>query len=104
MKEISCWKYCDVAFTDITKDANDYSKVATEILPSGVWYMKNINVQDDEEIEINCCNEVFVTNIPLKYHMDPEIVEAKNKELEKWSKYDAYGEVEFKGQHVLGSR
>ena len=56
------------------------------------------------EIEIDDCNEVCVTNILLKYHNDPAIVEAKNKELEKWTKYDAYEEVEFKGQHVLGSR
>ena len=48
--------------------------------------------------------EVFVTNIPTKYHNDEEVIEAKEKELDKWKKYGAYEEVDLEDQFVLGSR
>ena len=48
--------------------------------------------------------DVFVVNIPEKYHNNEEVIEAKQKELEKWNKYEAYEEVDFDDQFVLGSR
>ena len=45
-----------------------------------------------------------MTNIPEKYHDDPEIIKAKHDELAKWDKYDAFEEIDYDGQHVLGSR
>ena len=48
---------------------------------------------------------IFVTNIPEKKHDKPEVVRAKQDELDKWVKYDAFEVVDKnEDQHVLGSR
>ena len=50
-------------------------------------------------------NEIFATNIPVRYHTDPVVVAAKESELEKWKIYEAFDEVDFhEDQHVLSSR
>ena len=39
-------------------------------------------------------NDSFPVLIPTKYHSHPDIVKAKEEELEKWEKYEAYDEVD----------
>ena len=41
-------------------------------------------------------NDYFPVMIPTKYHNHPDIVKAKEEELEKWQKYEAYIEVDEK--------
>ena len=71
----------------------------------GVWFLHHKDCcvgayETPEDI-----NEVFATNIPSKNHHHPEVVAAKEKELEKWKQFDAAKEVEFTGnEHVLYSR
>ena len=106
VKDVVCWKYCGVNFDKESKDDADTSRVVTEILYAGVSLLKNkdnlANVEaNDDLIETNT---VFVTMIPEKYHNDPDIIKAKEDELDKWEQYDAFEEVEFNNQHVLGSR
>ena len=47
---------------------------------------------------------VFAVEIPVSGHKDPEVVEAKEKELENLSKYDVFEEVEDSGQERITSR
>ena len=105
-KDIASWKYCGVDFTEESKKEQDTSKVVTEVLYAGVTLLKNKDNLDnvttyDDTLE---ANTVFVTMIPLRFHSDPEIIKAKENELDKWDLYDAFEEVEFDNQHVLGSR
>ena len=106
-KEIECWKYITVDFTDKSKqsEVEDTSKTVTEILYTGVSLLKTKdtleNLVDYTGFEIDT---VYVTNIPEKYHSDPKVVKAKEDELEKWDQYDAFEEIDDNGQHVLGSR
>ena len=107
VRDVESWKYCNVEFEDDTKDENHSSKVATEMLYTGVWFLQHKNALDEADINelgLETTSEVFVVNIPQKYHNDPEIIEAKERELEKWQKYDAYEEVESNDRHILGSR
>ena len=99
IKDVITWKYCDVSFSEETKAKDDESRVTTEILYTGVLSMKT---QDMKNIEVP--QDVFVTNIPEKYHNEPDVLKAKHDELEKWDNYGAFEEVELDGQHVLGSR
>ena len=69
------------------------------MLHTGVWFLQNKELIEEDEI-----SEVYHTKIPLKYHNAPEVLKAKEDELEKWSKYNAYEEVDDNGQYVLGSR
>ena len=102
VKDIFCWKYCTVDFEKDTKEPGDTSNVITEVLHTGVWFLKH---KDLENIEENVdTKEVFVTNIPAKYHDHKDVIEAKEKELDKWDKYEAYEEVDLEDQFVLGSR
>ena len=66
MSDISCWKYNRIEFANGTKESEDSSKVSTDVLHTGVWFLKH---KDLENIEENVdTKEVFVTNIPAKYH------------------------------------
>ena len=47
---------------------------------------------------------VFAVKIPVSEHKVPEVVEAKEKELENLSKYDVFEEVEDSGQERITSR
>ena len=108
VNDISCWKYCKVDFTD-EPETLENSQPVTEQLPTGVWYLHNKDVLEYENMdEANgdgaTTSDVFVINIPQKYHDHPDIIEAKSKELEKWKTYDAYVEVNRNDKHILGSR
>ena len=47
---------------------------------------------------------VFAVEIPVAKHKEPEVIEAKEKELENLAKYDVFEEVEDSGQERISSR
>ena len=53
-----------------------------------------------------CFNDVtvFAVEIPVAEHKEPEVIEAKEKELENLTKYDVFEEVEDSGQERITSR
>merc|ERR1712115_421865 len=48
--------------------------------------------------------EIFSVEVPVKEHGKPEIVEAKNKEIENLKLYQTFEEVIDEGQETIGSR
>ena len=98
VKDISCWNYCKVEFAHDSKTVEETGNTVTEILYTGVWFLQNKESLEEE------AESVYHTKIPLKYHNEPEVVEAKAAELDKWIKYNAYEVVDHVNQHVLGSR
>ena len=98
LRDVATWKYCDVQFNKETvKDSERESKVTTEILCAGVSSLKKMKNSD-------LTKDVYVTNIPMRYHDEERVIVAKNDELEKWDRYNAFEEVDFDGQNVIGSR
>ena len=53
-----------------------------------------------------CFNDVavYAVEVPAAEHRKPEVIEAKDKELENLAKYDMFEEVEDIGQERVGSR
>ena len=49
----------------------------------------------------NLVNEVLVINVPRWRHREPQCIDAKNAELEKFDKFDVYTEVKDVGQKYL---
>ena len=95
VKDIEDWKYCTVQFANDTKSHEDESKVITEIMFAGV---NNLKKSENDVKEYR--NDVYVTNIPSKFHDDPAIIEAKKSELEKWDRFKEYEGVKFNGQRA----
>ena len=48
--------------------------------------------------------EIFSLEVPVKEHGKPEIVEAKNNEIENLKTYETFEEVMDEGQETIGSR
>ena len=48
--------------------------------------------------------EIFSVEVPVKEHGKPEIVEAKNNEIENLKLYETFEEVIDEGQETIGSR
>ena len=48
--------------------------------------------------------EIYSVEVPLKDHEKPEIVEAKNKEMENLRLYETFERVKDEGQERIGSR
>ena len=48
--------------------------------------------------------EIYTVEVPVREHKKPEVIEAKNKEIENLEKYGVFEEVEDEGQETVGSR
>merc|ERR1712243_528036 len=48
--------------------------------------------------------EIFSLEVPVKEHKKPEIIEAKNTEIENLRTYETFEEVRDEGQETIGSR
>ena len=48
--------------------------------------------------------EIFSLEVPVKEHGKPEIVEAKNNEIQNLNTYETFEEVMDEGQETIGSR
>ena len=65
-----------------------------------LFYALRTDVLDDErKVE-----EVMVAEVPKKYHKSPEVVAAKESEMENFQRFEAYEEVKDVGQPRIGSR
>ena len=53
-----------------------------------------------------CFDDVSIDTVeePVREHKTPEVVEAKQKELENLEKYEVFEEVKYEGQETVGSR
>ena len=49
-------------------------------------------------------NSIFVVEVPVKEHGKPEVIEAKEKEIENLETYETFEEVDDIGQETIGSR
>lgn len=47
---------------------------------------------------------IYTLVVPVKEHKKPEVIEAKDKEIESLEKYGVYEEVLNEGQERVGSR
>ena len=47
---------------------------------------------------------IYTAEVPKKEHRRPEVIEAKEKEIENLEKYGVFEEVEHEGQETVGSR
>ena len=48
--------------------------------------------------------EINVTYVPLGEHWRPEVIEAKEKELDNWNKFNVFQEVQDIGQKTISTR
>ena len=47
---------------------------------------------------------IYTVEVPVREHKKPEVIEAKQKEIENLEKYGVFEEVEDEGQEVVDSR
>ena len=47
---------------------------------------------------------IYTVEVPVREHKKPEVIEAKQKEIENLEKYGVFEEVEDEGQETVGSR
>ena len=47
---------------------------------------------------------IYIVEVPVKEHKKPEVIEAKQREIENLEKYEVFEEVEDVGQETVGSR
>ena len=59
---------------------------------------------DEERTDFTNGEEVCVVSIPLDRHDEPYVKDAKQKELQNWSDFDVYTEVQDDGQPTLTTR
>ena len=48
--------------------------------------------------------QIYSVEVPVKDHGKPEIIAAKNKEMDNLKSYETYVEVKDEGQETIGSR
>ena len=46
---------------------------------------------------------IYIVEVPVREYKKPEVIEAKNKEIENFEKYGVFEEVEDEGQETIGS-
>ena len=63
-------------------------------------YPVNIDKMDDDYEH----SDVYVVEIPSKEHDHPDVIAAKEKEIENLRKFETFEEVEDIGQTTIGSR
>ena len=95
-KDVDCWKLSKkVAFAE--SDKKDTDKENDKVIENdhlGVYFLTNQDIIDKDQFENEeDVNESFPVLIPTKYHDHPDIVRAKQEELSKWEKYEAFIEV-----------
>ena len=107
VKDITNWMYTGekgVTFDDTAKENDDDNVKVTEDEYTGIWFLENNKNLNHVELDKDEATEVFVTQIPNQYHSDPLIIKAKEDELQKWEKYDAYETVDFENQPTISCK
>ena len=84
-------------------------------LPQGIYFVQ-LDFEKDQitslyfselQFDKNGAEEltkVYSVLVPVERHNEPEIIDAKNVELENWSKFQAYTNVEDNGQERITTR
>ena len=49
-------------------------------------------------------NSIYGVEVPVKDHRKPEVIEAKEKEIQNLETYEIFEEVDDKGQETIESR
>ena len=73
-------------------------KVEFEIVPDTSRVEEDGNNCEDNSEESN------VVFVPMNHHGQPEVVKAKQQELQNWSNFEVYTEVPDRGQRTLSTR
>ena len=47
---------------------------------------------------------IYTVEVPVREHKKPEVIEAKQREIENLEKYGVFEEVKYEGQETVGSR
>lgn len=71
-------------------------KVEFEILDKNT----DETIQENENTEQN----VNISTVPINEHLKPEIIEAKEKEIENWKSFNVFNEVPDRGQKTISTR
>ena len=94
--EVEEWSYLpNVTFLE--EKSNDELETNRDI------YLTDL-LLDKEGAEELKTQEVFATLVPEKRHKEPEIVAAKQTELDNWKKYGAFEVVKDEGQPTITTR
>lgn len=110
IKDVSKWKVIDktVKFDTDKNDSDEKAKMTKDNDHLGIFFLKNKFDIDEELFEknddINDATDVFVTLIPSNRHNEPAVIKAKQEELEKWTKYDAFEEIQDNDQDAITYR
>ena len=95
-KDVTSWKV--VKNVNIVEEPIEDTKdeeASKENDHLGIFFLVNKKDIDQDTFENDDdVNASFPVLIPTKYHDHPDIVKAKEAELEKWKKYEAYVEVD----------
>lgn len=93
-REVESWKEISKSVAFETKTDNE-GKTSTAY---------KVSEATDDILGANKLHSSYVTIIPASEHNTPEIIEAKNRELEKWAEYDAVKIVKRDGHSSIKTR
>ena len=65
--------------------------------------LEEISRVDEDQEAVTEVEEVYAVNIPWNRHGEQKCRKAKEVELERFDEFDAYEEVEYKGQETLST-
>ena len=96
--EVEDWEY-------INKDTK-VVKFSKEISPENKndIYLADLIKDREGAGELIKANQVLAVLVPKHRHNEPEVISAKNQELENWSKFEAFTSVPDEGQHTITTR
>ena len=66
-------------------------------------HLEEISRVDEDQEAITEVEEVYAVNIPWNRHGEEKCRKAKEVELDRFDEFDAYEEIEYKGQETLGT-
>ena len=104
IKEVATWKAIEkVTFSNQTVEnrTTPSQRMECENDSHGIWFLSHKHCCVEDFDNPDDINEVFATNIPSKQHHLPDAVAAKEKELEKWSQFEAAEEIEYTGKECI---
>ena len=118
LTEVETWKYKNILFAEEARsnereDANEMRGKEAEMEAKGVSHMFYTNRFgfDDEDLSeddflknVERVVTVLATEVKKSEHNSPEVIDAKNRELENYVKFDAFEEVEDEGQTRITTR
>ena len=79
-------------------DRFEYEIVKDNSLPTIENTENNLQFQEDNEEEVN------ITYVPVGDHWRPEVIKAKENEIDNWKNFNVFTEVEDKGQKTISTR